>query len=847
MASDMVCNRLGKHEEFVDRALDDWLMSREELAGASLEALAKGAVQFSRRFTFQELRDRWHSLLYDADVSAQASARMVELELSASSLSSKFNRSDNSKESKEIPAKRKVRSIRRQYYAMRKRIRSELFNSADIGFLPESNLLDCDGNLQEHVTLDNEPSVGTCMLGDCNSNNFRIQETNFDILHHTFIQTTRDFPAANAVDNTGDAFHTGCPDSLEGNHGNRIGTNDSLFGFPEDVSPLSVKESLRDDGRESFHPNNVQKDIRHTLEDNLVDFGRCSGIEEMGPSQPLPDRKLFETDDPKTKPSSINSMNDNLQNICSGFGGRQHFNSSDSDGNTSFHTMGFASPLPGMPLWRTMEDISAPAMPVNVNLVDKNQGAEEISALPGYVDGKNKSSSEYDVAHPAPMLTERHNGDGFINSTSILDGEFVDLPDSIFNFSNDDEVLFMDVDGKDTTDKSRYDNLNSVLLSSPNDIHEDDVPNVEPKALTVSNTGPATKNDACPAESEVLASPFRPVHADQQSVCPSEVNVPSTSVLNSRSLEYTDGNMYCTLNTEDPEIPCNDDIFLLIHPATSFTSSATPPITVDAFDLASSTAIESNSERGLNLRKKGEDPAPSFMLSNMGGLNMLPETGPDRMPIGYAGKSELPDTKCLTVVPRQANKALGNPSQCRSTHATPNCAMDGRLKEDVIKVELGMIDAPATLRELPSYAEAGSVKMSLPESVVNPSASDQEESESDNDVPYFSDIEAMILEMDLGPYEQDSYISRQVSRYQCEDSKRTIIRLEQCARSSLQRAMTSQGALAILYGHHSKHLYPEKPRSYLEDQRRTLKLILIWGKKGVLTKYLDGRQLSRWK
>jgi hypothetical protein len=53
-------------------------------AGASLEALAKGAVRFSQKFTVRELRDRWRSLLYDPDVSAEASARMVEHEFSFS-------------------------------------------------------------------------------------------------------------------------------------------------------------------------------------------------------------------------------------------------------------------------------------------------------------------------------------------------------------------------------------------------------------------------------------------------------------------------------------------------------------------------------------------------------------------------------------------------------------------------------------------------------------------------------------------------------------------------------------------------------------------------------------------
>lgn len=46
--------------------------------------------------------------------------------------------------------------------------------------------------------------------------------------------------------------------------------------------------------------------------------------------------------------------------------------------------------------------------------------------------------------------------------------------------------------------------------------------------------------------------------------------------------------------------------------------------------------------------------------------------------------------------------------------------------------------------------------------------------------------------------------------YQFDETKRTIIRLEQGARSCLQRAMTSQEALAILYGRHLRH-YIRKP------------------------------------
>lgn len=52
-----------------------------------------------------------------------------------------------------------------------------------------------------------------------------------------------------------------------------------------------------------------------------------------------------------------------------------------------------------------------------------------------------------------------------------------------------------------------------------------------------------------------------------------------------------------------------------------------------------------------------------------------------------------------------------------------------------------------------------------------------------------------------------------VLRYQNESTKRAIIRLEQGAYSYMQRAIASHGALAILYGRHSKH-YIKKPEVF---------------------------------
>uniref|UniRef100_A0A6N2NIH6 Uncharacterized protein n=1 Tax=Salix viminalis TaxID=40686 RepID=A0A6N2NIH6_SALVM len=55
-----------------------------------------------------------------------------------------------------------------------------------------------------------------------------------------------------------------------------------------------------------------------------------------------------------------------------------------------------------------------------------------------------------------------------------------------------------------------------------------------------------------------------------------------------------------------------------------------------------------------------------------------------------------------------------------------------------------------------------------------PSTSNQEESGMMIDVPSFSDIEAMILEMDLCPDDSDSFINHEVSRYQNEDAMRQL-------------------------------------------------------------------------
>ncbi|KAI3794262.1 hypothetical protein L1987_36891 [Smallanthus sonchifolius] len=666
---------------------DDLLLKNSIEAGASLEALAKGAVNFSRRFTFREIRDRWYSLLYDPDVSTQASARMAELELSGSNPSSK-SRLDNLKGSEKAPEKRKIGSIRRHYYAMRKRIKNELFSSQNIGFFEERNLHNF--NHQVHKFQDTTHG-GDAMLDDCLANNLGFEEKDFEILRQAFPESlasisttaTTTTTATTIVDNPSSAFHLErCHKSVE---------NDFINGS------INVSAS----GNES-----------------IVKKATC--IDESGPSETPPNEKLTKND------KSV-------------FGGKHHFNSPVSDGSASFHTMGgFSSPSTRQPLWKTFSDVPAPDMPVDDHNAESHQITKETLALP-----EEESLPGCDVPHQVSLLGDND----LINSIGVQEGEYTDLPESLLDFSNEDDILFMDVDAKDTVDE---------------DVQEVDLPDAATSSVASPNL--EIPSNQCPEE--LKDSSF---HSDQHDGC---------------HQEFTEGKIICTLNREDPDIPCNDDIFLLIHPSTQFAPSVGLQIATDSIGPLSSSSLEKDGEKGLITVRKGKDPAPSFPRSG----------GPTALP---AFKRESPDAEYVGPLPGKPNN-LRISSQTRPMHTPLVISGNGILEESASKSEPQGLGSPAMYSEMPLPLEVGTVKMIDPESMGD-TYINENNSDSDGDIPYFSDVEAMILEMDLA-HGQES----EVAKYQFEDAKRMIMRLEQSARSSFQRAMSSQGALAVFYGRRLK-------------------------------------------
>ncbi|KAL1569532.1 hypothetical protein AAHA92_01001 [Salvia divinorum] len=677
---------------------DDLLLKNAVEAGASLEALAKGAVLFSRRYSLRELRERWHSLLYDPDISAQTAAQIFELEISGINHASKFNRAENnSVGSKEVAQKRKHAGIRRKYYAMRKKFRNELFSNSNLGiFEPNPHeFSEQSTDFQKQVMHDGNHLGRSCMIGDAISDHLVLQEDDIDILRHAFQGTIRDISVASRANNAPGGY------GLDGD------ATSSLIEGGNDILEVDIKN-------------------------------RKSPIDE------------------------------NPHNYSVGFEGRQQFNPSNSDGFSSLQTIMFEPNQPHLRHWKRMQDVSASSVPTSMSLQSADRIAED---------------------------TIRHDVEDKENSSTVYTSEFAD-PDSLLNLSNEDEML-EDVDENCAANKCCTDNTGAAVQDSIKGGQENDTAKTEPESVTGAEVVPLISPSATPVVSEVSTSSVR---GDQPMNSQSEVDAPSKSTLISDFTGLGGGKICCTLNTEDTEIPCNDDIFLLIHPSTSFGSSTKQPTSMGPM----TSAHQKDYEQGLKSSMQGNESAKSSGWPHMVGTQAVHTL------VGRTAKTTLHDSRGQTLPPGFATKTIGH-----STKGGLQCAIPKQCSNSLVKKEVAGVDLKAaTVTDILRSTEAGPSRSQHPESAIDDSELDDVESGIDDDVPYFSDIEAMILEMDLDPYDQDSGIVRQVPSYQYDDTKRAIIRLEQGARSCLRRAMTSHEALAILYGRHLRH-YITKPKVLL--------------------------------
>ncbi|KAH7567185.1 hypothetical protein JRO89_XS07G0029100 [Xanthoceras sorbifolium] len=792
---------------------DDLLLKNSIEAGASLESLAKGAVQFSRKFSVQELHDRWYSLLYDPVVSAEASIRMIEFERSALTLQSKFSRAGISKENKRLSRKRKAKSVRSCYYALRKRIRNEPFSSMDLSFLVAPGNDDFFGN-------GDEPLSGNCILGDPMSNHFGLQESHLDIMDHSFPPISADGGTSSRDGHIALGFHGGLDHAVED-------------GF-------------------TMQQHDMHKEIPHIFEENQSYTGNGCGVEDLGQPQHVPG--MFETGHLEANPpSAYGQMNSGPGNVCSDFDGNQVFHSPIPECGASFPNLEYSSPLPEMPTWRTVEDISSPSIPVEDSRRENVLHTADTFALTDDADVKDKSTPGCDFVHADSELKMQMPCDELKCPAGGAEGYLAELSNSLLNF-NDEELMTLDDAEKGMIDKSFFDGLN-LLLNSPNDVNQDHMPSPEPNT-SVTPDYLTNASSSCPVEAVENVQ-------TQSSASASDCQFP----------ELIDGIICCTLNTEDPEIPCNDDVFFPNKLQPVSVSAAARRNLKEAGNLICSSVKDFSGNKKLTdggpvlMQREKENLAQSQVSSQMMGSQVIPENG-QLHPVGDSGvKFGLPNCDSPHLAPKKPGIACGGSSQSNSMNICRDSHQPARLKEDnkdvasvknigrtltdsfMEKPAFGSdsykwhernasgvkkeFDDPATIQDCQaSNANLGSTNMPDSEPDVSHPISEPEEPpiESDDDVPYYSDIEAMILDMDLDPDDQDIY-EQEVSKYQNEDTRRAIIRLEQGAHSYMQRTIASHGAFAILYGRHSKH-YIKKPEVLLGRATEDVVVDIDLGREG---------------
>ncbi|XP_057793758.1 uncharacterized protein LOC131010315 isoform X2 [Salvia miltiorrhiza] len=653
--------------------------------------------------------------------------------------------------------KRKAESVRKYYYAMRKRICNEPLDMMGINL--------ASGPGCSKFREGNEFSSVDCKVGNPSSNILGGQGPDYSITPHPFAEF-----GPHAAESTGN------------------GLTPSFSG-------------VQNHGQEDLGGENVSNNLPYPYEENISLTGDCSEIPGFGQSKDLPLCNLFETEGLVNQASAVSEF-----------------------GDQSFPSFGCSPPMPQMPIWHSSEDISATELPIEIVDADLQLGdefmipqtANESDAL-GYGCGPSNLKLE------TPLSC-----DSMIDMTSSTQ-EYLEV---LFDLSNDEGLLYMENDGKEGIEKSYLDGLSSLLLDSPNqcDLSGSGLG----EAAVVPDGHVAERSDTHDGGS------YDKGIRDQQEVADAQVSASESTM--KVGPEYRNGVICCTLNTEDPEIPSNDDVFLPFRFPSPTNSSGAHWALHEPSYLGSSSVKKFSSTCNANgghllmknTRKDSSVPSGrmgSFHPSDAGlrcrrdnGVKFeLPESSVQHAALREAQNSDSPNHVSLANV--NAHNSItgvvkGGPTEmgqgknigftslgpCQDKHESSL-----HLHQNLQKNSIGSRSAVDGIAEIPnngsSNVDLSFQQTDVPKAMDHSLLSDHEEllSESEFDVPYFSDVEAMILDMDLRPDEFDLYTSPEVQLYQLEETKRTIIRLEQAADAFTQRAIAGQGAFAVLYGRCSRH------------------------------------------
>ncbi|KAL6880069.1 hypothetical protein ACP4OV_011634 [Aristida adscensionis] len=727
-------------------AEDDVLLRNAVEAGASLESLAKGAVCFSHKFTLQELQDRWHSLLYDSETSAQASARIAnyEIELSTSN-PAKGNKLFNSKAKVISLCKRKTDSVKNQYYAMRKRVCLEPCLSADFGYV-----------------------IGPCTCID--DGGFACGGLLRHSEGHLLVQKVD--PSGSTVNRFGIGGSCG---KGEGQHAYSNGNEQYSFHTEHDNSDGSmvidgnanyVNLYCYPDVDELYGHDNMQKNPQDS-ERNIISLENRSDLSDQYGSSATGSKAPLGTDQDGIKRSqSGGHSTEGLLGLVSVRAIRRNW----------------CSVAPGIPAWNRVQGANS----LDV-LTHTHRNDREVLMLPE--DKKLETTNSGKLA-----FQEVSNGgtsDSSLDNAMISEHGFMHSHLKGFSHKEDLELL-----------------SNEHFTDSAVDENQEDMDNSHTKVFLKgsSRSHHLSVFDATKCGSHI--DPTRKKHnvADVSGV---------ESIPTSSEVLYPGCDVECMLNMEDFEIPFNNHILIpgqsSLEPEPDFNQdSQCNACLIPPRPFPSQDADDCNyTDRTL-------------MMTNM--EHVQPVILEDNDLHSVEGE----EASC-GFIQHQCCENLHNLTLDKSIHVQDQ--MNWKVVAD--KTKIGH-EICTKVCNLPSHALP--VMESHNPIAILPALNQADGSDSENSVPDYFDLESLILDQDLIPWDQESEFTQpEVSRFHHQEIGKDLIRLERSACSYMNRSIMSKGAFAVLYGQHLKY-YIRDPEVTLGRKTADVHVDIDLGKEGKANK-----------
>ncbi|XP_076922504.1 uncharacterized protein LOC143584305 isoform X1 [Bidens hawaiensis] len=400
---------------------------------------------------------------------------------------------------------------------------------------------------------------------------------------------------------------------------------------------------------------------------------------------------------------------------------------------------------------------------------------------------------------------------GVTNSTNYLINDLFDLT------MEEDGLPLMDADGN-LIDMTYLDDMSSRWLDSPNAKH-DTVLADEFLDNNNYNKGQSESDNLETKTSDgLLMAPFKPL---------------VTSAI------------ICTLNTKDPDIPSNDDVFLL-----NLVPSTSQEMRMDAFKSPLPTQSTSKSRVSKQIIPKSNRYEQPQFSSPIIGSQFRSEVQVDhRIKQDFCNEDRSAIISRSNLFPA-SEKVTVKSDQDTHNISSVRTVVDNKTGGSDIFTNHAQFNPMAAVQQktlhpdlVPSEVNNSCfVERNLPINEEAISSQSDDDGDYDHDMPSFSDVEAMIIDEDASLDEQHLYMNRigssellQTFIYENAEARKAIMRLEQAANAFVKRDIKSHGAFAILQGRHVKY-YVKKPEVLIGRETEEFHVDIDLGREGQNTR-----------